>query len=349
MRSFGRIGLAVCVLALGPAPAWPQTNFAKECGIQYLQAKANNELNGRRWPEYLKDCRARIGRAETPETPKPHPVTTVVQAPPKKRPPPQPAVTIAPAPVVVSAPPVTATMQQSALVKRVALVIGNGAYKSVPALPNPPRDAEAMAALFRAAGFDDVKVETNLSGTAMRRALRVFADKAADADAAVVFYAGHGVEIGGRNYLVPVDAALATDLDVKDEAIELDRVLELLEPVKRLKLVILDACRENPFANRMRLTTASRSVGRGLAPPVEQTSNTLVAYAARAGAVAADGDARNSPFTAALLNNLTRPGLDVRIALGKAHDEVLQTTSRKQEPFVYGALGGDTLALAPGR
>jgi len=231
--------------------------------------------------------------------------------------------------------------------KRVALVIGNGAYQSVAAVPNPPRDAEAMSRLFRAAGFDEVRVETNLGVAAMRRTLRAFADRAADADIAVVFFAGHGVEIAGRNYLVPVDAALKTDIDVEDEAVDIDRVLQLLDPVTRLKLVILDACRENPFAARMRMTSASRSVGRGLAPPEPQTGNTLVAYAARAGAVAADGDGRNSPFTTALLNNLTKPGLDVRIALGQAHDEVLRITGGKQEPYIYGALGGGTLALAP--
>jgi uncharacterized caspase-like protein len=136
---------------------------------------------------------------------------------------------------------------------------------------------------------------------------------------------------------------------VEDEAVDLDHVLQLLDPVRHLKLVILDACRDNPFATHMKLINASRSVGRGLAPPEPQTSNTLVAYAARAGAVAADGSGGNSPFTAALLHNLTKPGLDVRIALGLVHAEVLAATARRQEPFLYGALGGGTLALAPGQ
>jgi uncharacterized caspase-like protein len=205
-----------------------------------------------------------------------------------------------------------------------------------------------MAAMFRAASFNDVTVETNIGVAAMRRALRTFAMTAAGADTAVVFFAGHGVEISGRNYLIPVDATLATDIDVEDEAVDLDRVLQLLDPVRRLKLVILDACRDNPFVSHMKLTTASRSIGRGLAPPQPQTSNTLVAYAARAGAVAADGDGSNSPFTTALLHNLTKPALDVRIALGLVHDEVLAATGRTQEPFLYGALGGGTLVLAPG-
>ncbi len=231
--------------------------------------------------------------------------------------------------------------------KRVALVIGNGAYRSVPALPNPARDAEAIAAMFRAAGFSDVRKETNVGVAAMRRALRDFADTAADADTAVVFFAGHGIEIGGRNYLIPADAKLAADLDVEDEAVDLDRVLQLLDPVRRLKLVILDACRDNPFASHIKLTVASRSIGRGLAQPDQQASNTLVAFAARAGAIADDGNGRNSPFTTALLHNLTRPGLDVRIALGEVHDEVLAATGRRQEPYIYGALGGGTLPLAP--
>jgi uncharacterized caspase-like protein len=206
-----------------------------------------------------------------------------------------------------------------------------------------------MANLFRAAGFESVELAENLGVRELRRALRAFADKAANADAAVVYYAGHGIEVGGRNYLIPVDAALRSDIDVEDEAVELDRVLQLLEPVKKLKLVILDACRENPFSKAIRRTVASRAVGRGLSAPDLQTSDTLIAYAARAGSVAADGAGANSPFTAALLKNLTQPGLDVRIALGQVHDEVLLATNRSQEPFIYGALGGGTLALAPAR
>ncbi len=259
----------------------------------------------------------------------------------------QPAASAALAPAVSLSPPAPAPLV-APLNKRVALVIGNGAYKSVPALPNPPRDAAAMAALFRAAGFDDVKIETNLGAAAMRAALRAFAEKVDD-DIAVVFYAGHGVEIGGHNYLVPVDAALRTDRDVEDEAIDLKRVLTLLAPVRRLKLVILDACRENPFASRMRMTVATREVQRGLKAPELRSSNTLVAYAAGEGAVANDGEGANSPFTRALLNNLTRPGLDVRIALGKVYDEVSQATHNRQEPAIYGQVGGDTLALAPAK
>jgi len=230
---------------------------------------------------------------------------------------------------------------------RVALVIGNASYATFGTLPNPGRDAAAMGDMFKAAGFDDVRTVTNLGIADMRKELRGFSEKAAKADFAVLFYAGHGIEVGGRNYLIPVDATLARDLDVEDEAIDLDRILQLLEPAKRLKLVILDACRDNPFVARMQRTSASRSVGRGLGMAAPQTSNTLVAYAARAGSTAQDGDAQHSPFTTALLHHLTTPGLDLRIALGDIHDEVLAATGGGQEPFVYGAVGGGTLSLTP--
>jgi tetratricopeptide (TPR) repeat protein len=178
--------------------------------------------------------------------------------------------------------PMASVPSSSIFNRRVALVIGNGAYQSVPILPNPPNDAKAMAEMFRAAGFDSVDVAVNLGVKDMRHALREFADRAAAADAAVVYFAGHGVEIGGRDYLIPTDAVLRADIDVEDEAVELERVLQLLEPVKRLKLVILDACRDNPFRQSMRRTTASRAIGRGLSAPDLQSSDTLIAFAAKA-------------------------------------------------------------------
>ena len=230
--------------------------------------------------------------------------------------------------------------------KRVALVIGNSGYKSVPKLANPENDAAAIGLLLRKAGFDAVDVRQNLDNAAMRRAMRDFSEGTGDADIAVVFFAGHGIEIGGTNFLVPVDSALKRDIDVEDEAVSLDRVLTLLEPARKLRLVILDACRDNPFLPAMARTLASRSVGRGLAKIETQGSDTLVAYAAKAGSIAADGRGANSPFTLALLKHLTTPGLDVRLAFGRIRDEVLAATSRQQEPFVYGALGGATVTLA---
>lgn len=148
------------------------------------------------------------------------------------------------------------------------------------------------------------------------------------------------------NYLVPVDAALRRDIDVEDETVSLDRLLQVLEPAKRLRLVILDACRDNPFAKSMTRTMASRAIGRGLARVEPATSDTLIAFAAKAGMTAADGDSLHSPFTMALLKHLVTPGLDVRLAFGRIRDEVLAHTANKQEPFVYGSLGGNTLTLA---
>jgi uncharacterized caspase-like protein len=231
--------------------------------------------------------------------------------------------------------------------RRIALVIGNSAYKNVVALPNPARDGAAMAAMFRKAGFDAVEERSDLTNIQMRRALRAFARKALHADIAVVYYAGHGIEVNGTNYLIPVDAKLATDLDVEDETISLDRVERTLEPVRQLRLIILDACRENPFAKTMTRSIATRSIGRGLAKVEVNTTNTLVAFAAKAGMTAEDGDGTHSPYTAALLGSLAVPGLDLRLALGRVRDAVLKDTDNKQEPYYYGSIGGATVSLVP--
>jgi hypothetical protein len=229
--------------------------------------------------------------------------------------------------------------------KRVALVIGNSAYKHVGKLPNPSSDARAIADLLKRSGFDVVESRQDLNSNDLRRAIRDFSDKTRDADIAVVFYAGHGIEVDGTNYLLPVDAALERDIDVEDEALPLDRIVKIMEPVKRLRLIILDACRDNPFMKTMKRTVASRSIGRGLAKVEVGMSDTLIAFAAKAGSTASDGDGRNSPFTTALLNNLATPGLDLRLAFGRVRDEVLKSTGSRQEPFVYGSLGGTTVSL----
>jgi hypothetical protein len=230
--------------------------------------------------------------------------------------------------------------------KRVALVIGNGAYQNVTKLPNPIKDAWTIAATFRNAGFDSVALRQDLGAMEFKRALREFADAAQDADVAVVYYAGHGIQVRDVNYLIPVDAKLATEVEVRDEAVSLDRVLALLEPVKRLRLVILDACRENPYAGRMKVASASRALTRGLAR-IEPENNSLVAYAAKGGQIAQDGLGDHGPFTSALIRHIAVPGLDIRLALGRVRDEVLKNTAYKQEPFVYGSLGGDAIALVP--
>lgn len=231
--------------------------------------------------------------------------------------------------------------------RRVALIMGNSTYQNVIRLPNPAKDAAAVADLFKRAGFDVVEIGLDLDNTAMRRKLREFASVALTADIAVVYYAGHGIELGGANYLIPVDAKLESDLDVDDETISLDRIIRMLEPVRRLRLVMLDACRENPFVRKMTRAIATRSVGRGLAQVEVTSSDTLIAFAAKAGMTAADGEGQHSPFTAALLDNLAIPGLDLRIAFGRVRDEVMSKTNNGQEPYVYGSIGGATVALVP--
>jgi uncharacterized caspase-like protein len=231
--------------------------------------------------------------------------------------------------------------------KRVALVLGNSAYQNVAPLTNPGNDSARIAATLKDAGFDVVDSRRDLPAAETRRALRDFADRARDADIAVVYYAGHGIEVDGANYLIPVDARLERDTDIYDEGLSLDRILIAIEPAKKLRLVILDACRDNPFSRTMKRTVASRAIGQGLAKVEPTSPNVLIAYSAKAGSTAADGDGKNSPFTSALSRHLTKPGLDVRRAFGFVRDEVLKTTGNKQEPFVYGSLGGDDVPLVP--
>jgi uncharacterized caspase-like protein len=233
--------------------------------------------------------------------------------------------------------------------KRVALVIGNSNYKNAALLPNPANDAAAIAATLKGAGFDVVDSRLDLQSTDMRRALREFADQARDADIAVVYYAGHGIEIDGTNYLIPTDAKLERDTDIYDETFSLDRVLLAIEPARQLRLVIVDACRNNPFADTMKRTVASRSISRGLARIEPTTTNTLVAFAAKAGLTALDGNSANSPYATALVKHIATPGLDLRRAFGFVRDDVLQATGNRQEPYVYGSLGGADVALVPAK
>ncbi|MGJ4928170.1 caspase family protein [Bradyrhizobium sp. HKCCYLS2038] len=231
--------------------------------------------------------------------------------------------------------------------RRVALVIGNSAYRNVAKLTNPANDAALVAKMFKTAGFESVTSRFDLNINEMRKALREFAAKARDAQLAVIYYAGHGIELDGINYLIPTDATIESDTDVLDEALSLDRMLVAVEPAKQLRLVILDACRDNPFAKTMKRTMASRSIGRGLAKVEPNAPNTMIAFAAKAGSTAADGDAGNSPFATALAEHLPKPGLDLRKAFGFVRDDVLRSTGNRQEPYVYGSLGGEDVSLVP--
>jgi hypothetical protein len=233
--------------------------------------------------------------------------------------------------------------------KRVALIVGNSSYQTVPQLPNPSRDANAVAKMFRDAGFDSVDVQIDAGNLEFKRSIRKFEAMADHADIAVVYYAGHGLEIGGTNYLIPVDARLASDRDADDEAIPLERLVSSADGARRLRLIILDACRDNPFVTTMRRErkVATRGVTAGLGKVEPTSTDTLIAYAAKAGSTADDGDGQHSPFTTAVLKNLTVPGLDVRLAFGRVRDDVLKMTSSRQEPFVYGSLGGGNVSLVP--
>ena len=231
--------------------------------------------------------------------------------------------------------------------KRVALVIGNSAYKNAPRLANPGNDATLMGDMLRRSGFELVDVRLDLEIADMRKALRDFAGRAREADVAVIYYAGHGMELDGTNYLIPTDATLETDNDVLDETLPLERLLFAIEPARQLRLVILDGCRDNPFARTMKRTVATRAVGRGLARVEPASQNTMIAFAAKAGSTASDGNSGNGPFAAALVTYLPKPGLDLRKAFGFVRDDVLRRTNYRQEPYVYGSLGGDDMPLVP--
>jgi TolA-binding protein len=235
--------------------------------------------------------------------------------------------------------------------KRVALVIGNSNYQNVPLLPNPTRDAQAIFQKLKASGFDVDKANLDLGYLTFRRALDDFADKASNADVAVVFFAGHGVEIQGKNYMIPVDARLQSQRDALREAIPMDDLLSAVGGARNLRLIILDACRDNPFQ-------MTRQYVRGESLPNEiitrglgriESSYTMVAYAAAAGSVAEDGSGDHSPFTQALLDKFFEAGLGIRVAFGRVVDQVQRTTRGKQLPYLNAALGEDDIALIPGR
>ena len=226
---------------------------------------------------------------------------------------------------------------------RVALVIGNGAYQKVPVLANPPRDAADIARAFERLNFKVTQLN-NATASDMRKAIVAFGRASEGSDMAVIFYAGHGMEMGGENWLIPVDAELRSDTDVESEAVSLKSLNLQVSKARQLGLIILDACRNNPFAAQMKGGSRTRAVARGLAP-TEPTDNVLVAYAARDGTTANDGDGRNSPFTASLLRNIEKPGLEISFLFRNVRDEVMSATKREQQPFVYGSLSKEAIYL----
>jgi hypothetical protein len=239
---------------------------------------------------------------------------------------------------------------------RVALVIGNSAYGSASILKNPSNDARDIASAFTRIGFSGVSTDHSFAGPGavvpmfdldhrqLREAIAAFARAADGAEQAVMYYAGHGIEVGGQNYLVPVDANLRAVTDVGLKTVSLSELLNALDNSTGLKLVILDACRDNPFRN---LFVRTRGLSRGLNRIEPPSRDILVAYAAKHGTVALDGDGRNSPFATALLEHVEKPGLEVRNFFGEIRDSVLEITENQQEPFLYGTLGRKQEYLVP--
>ena len=223
--------------------------------------------------------------------------------------------------------------------RRVALVIGNGAYRNVQPLDNPPRDAKLIAAALRDVGFQAVTISNDLTRDKFFEALRAFASDAEKADWAVVYYAGHGFEVGGINYLVPVDARLAVDKDAETEAVALEQVLAAVGGARSLRLVLLDACRNNPFAPTMQRTIALKLVDKGFSD-IEPSAGFMVVYAAKHGETALDGEGVDSPFALALAHDLKEPRVEVRKLFDIVRDDVWNATKHAQQPFTYGSPPG---------
>ena len=255
-------------------------------------------------------------------------------------------------PVTVPAPVAAATAQG----RRIALVIGNAAYRNARVLTNPEHDAEVVAASLRAVGFDAVTLIEDGTRDKMISALRAFASDAERADWAVVYYSGHGMEVFGTNYLIPVDAKLALDRDVQPETVALDQVMTSVEGAKKLKLILIDACRTNPFLAQMR-RTSSLEVGVATGPAargapaavgsdhgglgaIKVSGATLVVYAAKHGQTALDGQGNNSPFAVALVQRIATPNVEINKLFRLVRDDVYEATAGRQEPYTYGSLPG---------
>lgn len=246
---------------------------------------------------------------------------------------------IAPAPPASAALPPSVAPSASSPLRRIALVIGNSNYQNEAPLKNPGNDVSLLAASLRKAGFQSVIVKKDQTREQLISTILEFATQADSADWAMIYYSGHGIEYNGVNYMIPVDARLKVDRDIDLETVDVNRVTSALEGARKLRLLILDSCRSNPFMGGMRRTVGSRSIGRGLAP-MEPDTGTLVVYAAKHGQEALDGAGENSPFAEALAKRILTPNLDVRRLFDLVRDDVMDVTNRKQQPFSYGSLSG---------
>jgi len=235
--------------------------------------------------------------------------------------------------------------------RRVALVIGNAAYASAAKLGSPAKDAEAVEAALKRLKFDDVIRLTDLGVKPMADALTRFRRAAVGADVALVYFSGHGIEIEGVNYLVPTDATLDDPGDAGLQAIALTSVMRQLDGVRGLRMIILDACRDNPFQQRLASMPGAKSAatrkGFAAVPEADLGQRTVVAFAAREGTTAEDRPGRLSTYTEALLRHMEQPGLELRLLLGSVRDDVIRDSGGRQRPHEYASLGGAPLYLAP--
>jgi len=230
---------------------------------------------------------------------------------------------------------------------RVALVIGNSNYTAVPRLPNPEHDASAMARVLTAAHFA-VTEKHDLGEEALRATLEDFQQKADSADVALIYFAGHGLAIGGVNYVIPVDARLAHDGDVKLEAIDLDLLREIVSGARNLRLVFVDACRNNPFLAQMQYGEGGRrAISRGLARIDDARPGEVVFFSAKDGTEAEDGKFANSPFAAALERYIPQQGLELGFLIRDVSDDVFQATGRNQQPYAYASLSKEPFYFIP--
>ena len=223
--------------------------------------------------------------------------------------------------------------------RRVALVIGNSAYQNVAPLKNPRNDATDIAETLKRLGFEVVE-GFDLDSNGFRSKLRDFSSVADKADVALFYYAGHAMQVKGVNYLAPVDTALEREADLDFETIELDFILRQMERSASTILVFLDSCRDNPLTRRLVASSRSAGVGNGLARPQSSAQGLFIAFSTEPNKVALDGKGRNSPFTAALLKNIERPGIEISALMTDVRREVFDTTNKEQLPFTNSGLLG---------
>jgi uncharacterized caspase-like protein/TPR repeat protein len=229
---------------------------------------------------------------------------------------------------------------------RLALVLGNAKYEAVPALDNPANDAADLAQALRRVGFEVIE-QRDATRETMAMAVHDFAARLSGADVALFFYAGHGLQMNGENYLLPVDARIDSAADVRFNTINLSDIQQEMEGNGRASIIILDACRNNPFAEK--LARGGRgATTRGLSRIDASAEGSLIVYSTQPNNVALDGAGRNSPFTAALLKHVVTPGLEVRQMVSRVRGDVLQSTDHRQTPWDSSSLVGDVyLAGAP--